>query len=327
MSKYSNFPNGFTNGVTVRGIPIVQLHPGKVFYVNNSTVLAVDGVAGSDGNPGTLQRPFSTIDYAVGRCTAGRGDIIMVMPGHAETITSATSLVLDVAGIAIIGLGNGTSRPTLTFTTANTATVPVSAANITVKNILFVGNFLSIASAITVGAAPDFTVEQCEFRDTSAILGFLSAITTTVTVNADRLTIRDCVIKSDATTKTVAPIVILGTMLGLTVEKNVVTQTVAQNNVSQFISHAALVMTAALIKDNIVYSVNTDSATGALLVTTSATTGSGIISGNRVRALDVAGAILVTATAVQYGMFDNLYIGETTSLSGFVLPAIGDNAS
>jgi len=108
----SNFPQGFTNGVTIRGIPIVQLHPGKVFYVNNSTVLAENGVGGSDGNPGTLQRPFSTIDYAIGRCTAGRGDIILVMPGHAETVTSATMINMDVAGVAIIGLGTGSSRPT-----------------------------------------------------------------------------------------------------------------------------------------------------------------------------------------------------------------------
>jgi hypothetical protein len=36
----SNFPNGFLDGVTIRGMPIVQLHPGKVWWVNNSSVLA-----------------------------------------------------------------------------------------------------------------------------------------------------------------------------------------------------------------------------------------------------------------------------------------------
>ena len=51
-----------------------------------------------------------------------------------------------------------------------------------------------------------------------------------------------------------------------------------------------------------------------------------MIIGNRVRALDVAAAIVVTAAAVQYGMFDNLYTGETTQLSGFVLPAIATDA-
>ena len=326
MGQFSNYPNGFANGLTVRGIPITQAHPGHVYWVGNSTVKMPNQKTASNGNDGTFLAPFSTVDYAVGRCTADRGDVIMVKPGHAESITAATTLVLDVAGIAIVGLGEGTKRPTFTFTTANTATIPVSAANISVLNCAFVGNFLSIASAITVGAAPHFTVENCSFTDTSAILGFLSAVTTTVTVNADFLTIKDCYIKSDATTKSVAPIVVLGTMTGLTLKGNTVVQTVAQNNVSQFLSHAALVMTAALIEDNKVYSVNTDTATGGALITTSATTGSGIVRNNVVRALDIAAAIMVTANAVQYGLFNNLYVGDGTSVSGFVLPAIGSDA-
>jgi len=325
--SYSNYPNGFANGVTIRGIPIAQAHPGKVFYVGNSTTIgAPQEVGGSNGNKGTIQAPFSTIDYAVGKCTAGRGDIIYVLPGHAETITSATTLALDVAGVAIVGLGTGTSRPTLTYTTANTATINVTAANISVKNILFVGNFLSIASAITVAAAPWFTVEDCECKDTSAILGFLSFVTTTVSVNADHLHILNNRIHQISTTNTVAPIVILGTMTGLTVNDNRVVSSVAHNNVSRLISHAALVMTDLEVMRNRIFSVNTDTATGAALLTTTAITGSGIIADNVVRALDVAAAIMVTATAVQYGLFNNLYIGDGTSNSGFVLPAIGSDA-
>lgn len=34
-----NFQNGFAQGLTVRGIPLLQAYPGKVFWVNNSTVL------------------------------------------------------------------------------------------------------------------------------------------------------------------------------------------------------------------------------------------------------------------------------------------------
>jgi hypothetical protein len=329
MGKFSNYPHGFTNGVTIRGMPITIAYPGKVFYVNSTAVLAAtdDGVAGADStSAGTYQRPFATIDYAIGQCVANRGDIILVMPGHTETISSATALVADVAGVAVVGLGAGSDRPTLTFDTANTATINVSAANFSFKNILFVGNFLSIASAITVGAAPWCTVEDCEFKDTSAVLGFLSAVTTTVTVNADHLHLINNRIHSIATTRTVSPIVVLGTMTGLTAKDNRVVCSVAHNNVSQFISHAALVMTDLLVTGNTVYCVNTDTATGAVLLSTTATTGSGMIGHNRIRALDVAAAIVVTATAVQYGLFDNLYIGDGTSNSGFVLPAIGSDA-
>ena len=75
----SNFPGGFMNGLTVRETPIEIPHPGKVFWVNNSSVLAEFGLTGSNGNAGTYRHPFSTIDYAIGRCTAGRGDVIYVM--------------------------------------------------------------------------------------------------------------------------------------------------------------------------------------------------------------------------------------------------------
>jgi hypothetical protein len=321
QSPASNYPGGFNN-VTIRGVPITQSHPGQVYWVSNATPTLPGQVGGSDGNPGTFNAPFGTLEYAISSCTANRGDIIFIKPGHAETISSATALAFDVAGVAIVGLGAGTKRPTFTLGTAATTTIAVSADNISILNCRFIGNFLSITSAFTVAAAAYFTIDNCSFTDTSAILGFLSVVKTTVSTNSDFLQVSNCFIKSDATTKSVAPIVVLNTMTGLTLANNVVVQTVAQNNVSQFLSHAALVMTAALITDNKVYSVNTDSATGAFLVTTSATTGSGIIQNNVVRGLDVAGALMITAAAVQYGLFNNLYIGDV-GFSGFVLPAIG----
>lgn len=321
QSPASNFPGGFNN-VTIRGVPITQSHPGQVYWVSNATPTLPGQIGGSDGNPGTFNAPFSTLEYAITSCTANRGDIIFIKPGHAETISSATALAFDVAGVAIVGLGAGTKRPTFTLDTAATTTIAVSADNVSISNCRFIGNFLGITSAFTVAAAAYFTIDNCSFTDTSAILGFLSAVKTTVSTNSDFLQVSNCFIKSDATTKAVAPIVVLNTMTGLTLTDNVVIQTVAQNNVSQFLSHAALVMTAALITGNKIYSVNTDSATGAFLVTTSAITGSGIIQGNVVRGLDVAGALMITAAAVQYGLFNNLYIGDV-GFSGFVLPAIG----
>ena len=327
MAGASSFPNGFSSGITIRGLPLNQVHPGEVFWLNNSSVLVKGGVGGQDSTShGTYKRPFSTLEYAINACTASRGDIIMVMPGHAESVTSATTILADTAGVAIVGLGTGTARPTFTFTTANTATIPVSAANISFKNILFVGNFLSIASAFTVAAAPWFTIEDCEFKDTSATLGFLTPVTTTVTVNADHLNFNNNRVYSIATTTPGPAVVVKGTMTGLTVNDNRIIHTVASNNISALVEHGALVMTDLEVLRNRVYSINTDTATGAILVKTTATTGSGIIAHNRIRALDEAAAIVVTVAAVQYGMFDNLYTGETTLASGFVLPAIAADA-
>ena len=151
----SNYPNGFPGGVSIRGVPIAQTHPGKVFWVSNVTTGLLPGQrGGSNGNKGTFNDPFSTLAYAISRCVANRGDIIFIKPGHAESIASATALPFDIAGVAIVGLGIGANRPTFTFTTANTAKIPVSAANISVQHCIFVGTFLSIATCFLLPTAP-----------------------------------------------------------------------------------------------------------------------------------------------------------------------------
>ena len=128
----STFKQGFKYGVAIRGIPIIQTHPGRVFWVYNGTTLVVNQKNGSNGNDGSWNAPFATIQYALTQCNANAGDIVFIKPGHAETITSASVLVLNKAGVAIVGLGTGSNRPTLTFTTATTANIPVTAANMAV---------------------------------------------------------------------------------------------------------------------------------------------------------------------------------------------------
>lgn len=189
----SNYPNGFANGVTIRGVPLTAAHPGKVFWVNNSSVLAEGGISGSNGNPGTYQKPFSTIDYAVGRCKAGRGDIIMVMPGHVETITAADAILLDVAGVCVIGLGVGTLMPRIDFNNT-AATVGVSADNVSILGI----HFRALISAVVVGVnvkadADGVTIENCLFSAETAGTDEFNHSIRFVDGNA-RCAVRNCVI-------------------------------------------------------------------------------------------------------------------------------------
>jgi hypothetical protein len=151
----SNYPAGFANGVTVRGLPLLNAYPGQVFWVHSGT--------GSDGNKGTFDRPFSTIDYAIGRCTASRGDIIMVKAGHTETVSAAGGLALDVIGVAIIGTGTGSLRPTINFT-ATASTFTISAANCSIYNLLLTGGIDAVVSPVVVSAA-DVAILNCEYRD------------------------------------------------------------------------------------------------------------------------------------------------------------------
>lgn len=183
----SSYPRGFAQGLIVRGMPLLQSNPGSVFWVGNGTTILPGLVGGADGNPGTYNRPFATLQRAINACQANTGDIIFVKPGHAESISSAAIVVLNKAGISIIGLGGGSQRPTFTFTTANTANIPVTAANIALQNLQFIPNFLNVASVFTATgtATPtDFSIERCAFCDTSSILNFVSIVTGNATANS-----------------------------------------------------------------------------------------------------------------------------------------------
>ena len=197
MPLMSNFPFGFANGVSIRGLPVLNSYAGNVFWV--------DSGAGSNGNDGSLNRPFATIDYAVGRCTANNGDIICVKPGHTETVTAAGGLALDVAGITLIGFGSGSDRPTINFTTAVGADMNVDAANITMINFLFTGGVDALTGPIDVNAA-DFSMLECETRDVTG-----QAVDFIVTdANADRLFISGWVHRGAAAAGADTAITIVG---------------------------------------------------------------------------------------------------------------------
>jgi len=59
--------------------------------------------------------PLPTLDYAIGKCTAGRGDTIYVCPGHAETLATASAVTFDVDGVEVVVLGLETTDLLLHF--------------------------------------------------------------------------------------------------------------------------------------------------------------------------------------------------------------------
>jgi hypothetical protein len=98
----SNF-GGFADGVIIRGMPLLTLYPGNVYWVDSN---------GGGGSKGTFTHPVATLLAAHNLCTTDNGDIIAIKPGHAETYTSTVDF--SKSGFAIIGLGFGDNRPTFT---------------------------------------------------------------------------------------------------------------------------------------------------------------------------------------------------------------------
>lgn len=179
----TNFPGG----VSSFGMPVIGSGPilttGNVFFVSSAVSGRSDSTA-AGRDPAT---PFATIDYAIGQCTASNGDHIIVMPGHTETVTAAAGIALDVAGVTIIGIGSGSNRPTVNFTTAVGASFKVTAANCTVRNLLFVGGVDALTNPIHVLAA-DFWLDGCETRDTAASAQATDWILTTAAATRLKIT-------------------------------------------------------------------------------------------------------------------------------------------
>lgn len=164
----------FPNGVASFGMPVLPsaaglMTTGSVFFVHSGT-----GSSGYDGK--TPDRPKATISQAVALCTASKGDVVFVMPGHAETISGATSLVVDKIGVSIIGLGTGTLRPTLTFS-ATDSIVSITHASVTLQNLLLIADIDNLVTGISLGASADgCTLRSIEMRDGAANKEFLIAV-------------------------------------------------------------------------------------------------------------------------------------------------------
>lgn len=158
---------------------------GKVFFVSSVTTGAIIDRIKQMIKPDTsgTTRFFTTIDAAIGACTANRGDMIIVLPGHTETVTAAAGIDCDVAGITIVGIGSGSLKPTVTFTTATTADMDIDAANITIKNIKFdLTGVDALAAPIDVNAAY-FTMQDCLVITASASAQATLAILTDANAN------------------------------------------------------------------------------------------------------------------------------------------------
>jgi hypothetical protein len=267
----TNFPSGFAGGLTLRGMPLLQTQPGNVFWVGNGPTMggpsstAQRGSAGADGNHGTFAKPFGSIAYALSQCQQNAGDIIFVRPGHYEQVNGAgttvanspiangTSIALNCAGVAIIGLGQGSMRPVIEFNTATTANIPLQAANMSLMNLVLKANFANVASMITAVSA----------SVTAAIAGTLMTVSA---VGSGTIYPGQALAGTGVTTGTVVLAQVSGTTGGVGTYLVSLSQTVASTTITTLTSDFS--MESCEIKD-------TSSVLNALTVYTSSATSNG----------------------------------------------------
>lgn len=157
---------------------------GDVYFVDSN-----NGNAGTSANEGSKKTPFSTIEAAINQCTGD--ETIYVAPGHAESISAADAIDIDVEGVSIIGCGNGSRKPTITYTNA-AAEVVIGADNVYIENIRFLSSITEVLLGINVEDSVDyFHIKNCDFVVEAATTDdFISAIK--FTNNSTGCTIEGC---------------------------------------------------------------------------------------------------------------------------------------
>lgn len=247
---------------------------GRIRYVGNypNTSSLKTGLAPGDGT--TPESPLSSlfgagggIDSLRGRINAG--DIIYILPGHVETISIAdvsnTGVVsATAAGYSIVGMGNGSLRPTFNWTAAastwllnqpgielanlvlnfavTAATVVVTPMTVSAANCRIVDCYINWGVSTTIGcgstlgaiayttAADDceFLNNECVNLDTAGTTG--NAITLLSLNGADRIKIFDNDIQGATTVVTVGPIHFLTTAsLNVKIQNNYISNTIASS--------------------------------------------------------------------------------------------------
>jgi len=282
--------------------PLTATLAGNIRFVGN----AVTGAADDTAHGRSPSRPWAKLDYAI--TNAGVGATIYVLPGHAENIASATALNCDVAGQQIIGIGRGSLVPKITLTTHVGATWNVSAANVYIENFQLVGNFLNIASAMTIAAtATGTTLVGITTRDTSVILGALiqisiAALTSDVTIDG----YKHYGVAGGLTAPATNVIVAVGAADRFTLVNSVI---------RTHCSAAAVALSAAASKDiyiNEVDLLNTDTSAGLGIAAHNSTTGfvDNVVTVNLKNAtVGVSGTGLSVGPNVRYSNAVNAYAG------------------
>jgi len=149
-------------------LDVGSLGSGKVFVVGGDNTTNKDMIKDLFGvDPDGDVRFFSTINAAVGECTNGAGDTVLVLPNYTETITSEGAIdTAQATGVKIIGIGNSADRPSIRFGTSTAADIKVS-EGVRISNFTFSCNIANQLRMLEV-EGQGVEIDHCTFEEGSA---------------------------------------------------------------------------------------------------------------------------------------------------------------
>lgn len=211
MAGVAPQPTPFSTPIDV-GCGYVMPPLGRVFHVrgDGTTVTNLDDQYSAVTT--SMERrlwPSVSSVLASGALKANRGDVIEVLPGHTENISTADAWPM-VSGLRIIGHGDGSLIPTFTFTAA-AAQVLMNDANCSISGCRFLCAGPAGTTALTVTApfvmsAVGCKLERNEFEvgiDADQICG------TFLTVSAARCSFNFNTVECQAAAAAITDLIVL----------------------------------------------------------------------------------------------------------------------
>lgn len=161
----------------------------------------------------------ASINEGLKRCRSGQSDIVVVLPGHTESVSTADFFPNLVAGAQVVGVAAARSglMPTLNFT-ATASTFLLDVANVSLTGIKFTCGIDAVANYVTVSAA-GCRIEGCYFQTgTSSSLDVTTPLI--VAAGADDLTVYNNTFSGTSTAVNTNAISVTGAVNGLVIAQN-----------------------------------------------------------------------------------------------------------
>ena len=297
---------------------------GRVFHVrgDGSSILAYDDQYGQN-TADMNQKLWPSVASVLPYCVASRGDRIFVHPNHTENIASADAWAL-VAGLQIIGLGQGATRPTFTWTVAG-STLLADVAGLSFQNIRCLCAGPAGTTALTVAAPLTVSGEGTVFSDCYFEIGIDAdqLCTDFCNVTAANVGFYNNVIRGLAQAATPTSAI---TLTGADYFKFIGNHCKAAMSAAAkgFIANSTTASADIVIHDNSFHQWKSDSSACISFAANSVTTG--VISNNRFRVMgNSIQPVVYSGTGVDVQLFEN-YCDDTANGNGALVVGAGTSA-
>jgi hypothetical protein len=265
----------------------------------------------------------ASVAAACSRCRAGMNDVIVVLPGHVESLAVADSLPNLVAGTQIVGVGRpgASNNPTLTWT-ATASTLLLNVADVSLIGLNLVWNGIDgVVSAIPVTAA-GCTIAKCHITVESASAGALLGVTVGNGASNFAFCENTVVGVGEAQPLTSAVVLVNAAVDDVCIEDNYIAAANPGTSVLGLIAVTAAATNLRIRRNEL---VQLETAGTALFgITVGDVAASGVISRNFCKigstvTATTSGFTIGTAALVAVGLFEN-YCTDTAAVSGVLSP-------